>query len=299
MHLSSLPPGEQFLDRIAADWLGQGDRLANGLILLPTRRAARALAEAFLRVSGGQPLLLPRITAIGALDEAPLTLAGALELPPAVEPMRRLAALARLILALPAERGGVATADRAWMLAHELARLMDEAERAEIDLPAALARAVGGEHAEHWQVTLDFLGIVTRAWPAWLADEGLLNPADRQVRLLRAQARAWQDVPPTDPVWIAGTTGGIPAVAALLKAVASLPNGRVILPGLDHDLPDPAWDALEPSHPQYGMRDLLRALGATRGDVAATALPGLRARLLHKALAAAKRATVCQFWRSW
>ena len=79
-----------------------GDPLAvsRGLILLPTRRAARALAEAFLRASGGRPLLLPRITALGALDEAPLTLAGALDLPPAVEPARRLAALTRLILAM-------------------------------------------------------------------------------------------------------------------------------------------------------------------------------------------------------
>ena len=77
-----------------------------GLILLPTRRAARALAEAFLRVGGGRPLLLPRITALGALDEAPLALAGALDLPPAVADAERLAVLARLVLALPDDAGG-------------------------------------------------------------------------------------------------------------------------------------------------------------------------------------------------
>ena len=75
-------------------------RSAVSLILLPTRRSARALAEAFLRVADGKPLLLPRITALGALDEAPLALAGALNLPPAVEPMQRLAALTSLILAM-------------------------------------------------------------------------------------------------------------------------------------------------------------------------------------------------------
>ena len=48
------------------------------MILTPTRRAARSLAEAFLRVSQGRGLLLPRIVALGALDEAPLALAGAL-----------------------------------------------------------------------------------------------------------------------------------------------------------------------------------------------------------------------------
>jgi len=60
--------------------------VSRGLILLPTRRAARALADAFLRAADGRPLLLPRMTAFGALDEAPLALAGALDLPPAVEP---------------------------------------------------------------------------------------------------------------------------------------------------------------------------------------------------------------------
>ena len=89
--------------------------VARGLILLPTRRAARSLAEAFLRASDGRPLLLPRITALGALDEAPLTLAGALDLPPAVEPAQRLAALTRLILAM--RRRGWRAADRRSRLA--------------------------------------------------------------------------------------------------------------------------------------------------------------------------------------
>ena len=102
---------------------GEDDPLAvsHGLILLPTRRSARALAEAFLRARDGRPMLLPRITALGALDETPLALAGALDLPPAVEPMQRLAALSTLILAMKGEGGAPRTADRAWLLARELA----------------------------------------------------------------------------------------------------------------------------------------------------------------------------------
>ncbi len=76
------------------DWLEQaGDdplAVADGLILLPTRRAARALADAFLARTDGRPLLLPRITAFGALDEAPLALAGALS--PAARGVRAAAA---------------------------------------------------------------------------------------------------------------------------------------------------------------------------------------------------------------
>ena len=282
MNLATLPFNAPFLDHIAKTWLHQhGDR--QGLILLPTRRAARSLAEAFLRASNGKPLLLPRITAIGALDEAPLTLAGALDLPPAVEPAHRLAALTRLVMALPQEHLAGA-ADRAWKLARELAVLMDQAERAELDLREALERAAETEHAAHWQVTLNFLSIVTQAWPAWLADQGLMNPAARQAKLLSAQAEAWTTKSPGHPVWTVGMQGGIPAAARLLRAVAAMPLGQVVLPGLDLAMPDEIWEKLDDSHPQAGMRNLLAGLGARRGDVVQWDAPDGRITLLSRAL---------------
>ncbi len=247
--------------------------MARGLILLPTRRAARALADAFLRAAEGRPLLLPRMTAFGALDEAPLALAGALDLPPAVEPAQRLAALTRLVLAMGGQDGAPRTADRAWPLAAELAGLMDEAELAEIDLAIRLPDAADPEHATHWQKTLAFLTIVTRAWPHWLAEQGLMNPAARQVALLRAQATAWQSAPPDFPVLIAGTTGAVPAVARLLRTVTRMEHGAVVLPGLDTAMDAEAWDKLDASHPQAGMRGLLAGLGATRADVRPWLLP--------------------------
>jgi ATP-dependent helicase/nuclease subunit B len=260
-----------FLDALAAEWLERagGDPLAvsRGLILLPTRRAARALAEAFLRASDGRPLLLPRITALGALDEAPLTLAGALDLPPAVEPAQRLAVLSLMILKMNGANGAPRTADRAWPLAAELATLMDEAERAEVDLASRLPEAADPAYAAHWAQTLEFLHIVTRAWPDWLAEQGLMNPAARLVALLDAQIDAWDAVPPTERVVAAGTTGGIPAVARLLRVVARLPNGAVVLPGLDTTMSEQGWAELDDAHPQAGLARLLGGLGATRHDV--------------------------------
>jgi ATP-dependent helicase/nuclease subunit B len=270
MNLFSIPAHVPFLDAVAAEWLDRAAdplAVADGLILLPTRRAARSLAEAFLRVSGGQALLLPRITALGALDEAPLTLAGALDLPPAVEPARRLAVLTRLILAMDGENGAPRTADRAWPLAAELATLMDEAERAGIDLGARLPDAADDRFAAHWAETLKFLAIVTHAWPDWLAEQGLMNPAARQVALLDAQAEAWRAAPPAEHVLLAGTTGGIPAVARLARVIAGLSTGAVVLPGLDTGMAEQTWEALADSHPQAGLRRLLVGLGATRGDV--------------------------------
>jgi ATP-dependent helicase/nuclease subunit B len=298
LNLFAVPPHVSFLEALASGWLARcrsdgGDdplTVSKGLILLPTRRSARALAEAFLRVRDGRPTLLPRITALGALDETPLALAGTLDLPPAVEPMQRLAALSTLILALRGEGGAPQTADRAWLLARELASLMDEAERAGIDLAARLPDAADPEYAAHWAQTLKFLHIVTGIWPTWLADNGVMNPAARQVALLNAQATAWQDDPPDHPVLIAGTTAGIPAVARLLRVVARLPNGQVVLPQLDLGIPPDSWASLEPSHAQAGLARLLTDLDATRDDVrpwdsgAGGNVPPERFRLLSRAL---------------
>ena len=292
MKLATVGPDQPFLDTIAADWLARAGKdplaAANGLILLPTRRAARSLTEAFLGQTAGRPCLLPRITALGALDEAPLALAGSLHLPPAVSEPLRLAHLARLIMALNGRFGAPSTADRAWPLAAELASLMDEAERAEVDLAAALPRLAQEDYAQHWGITLRFLEIVTTSWPAWLADNRLMNPAARQVALLDAQARAWAEHPPLYPTLAAGSTGGIPAVARLLRVVSRMPGGRVVLPGLDLALDEAAWEALEDSHPQAGLRRLLTALGARRGDVTAWEAPSVtppeRVALLNRAL---------------
>ena len=276
LNLYAVPPHVPFLDALARGWLqschekaGGDDPLtvSNGLILLPTRRSARSLAEAFLRVRNGAPMLLPRITALGALDEAPLALAGALDLPPAVAPMQRLAALTKLILAMNGDGGAPKSADRAWLLAEELASLMDEAERAGIDLARRLPDAADPEYAAHWAKTLEFLHIVTGLWPVWLADNGVMNPAARQVALLEAQALEWEDNPPGYPVLIAGTTAGIPAVARLLRVVARMPLGQVVLPQLDLGMDEDAWGGLEASHAQAGLARLLADLDATRGDV--------------------------------
>ncbi len=285
LNLAAIPPQAAFLDMLAQRWLAQHADAARGLILLPTRRAARALAEAFLRAGDGRPMLLPRIIALGALDEMPLTLAGALDLPPAIEAAPRLAALSRLILALPADQGGAVGLDGAWRLAQDLAALMDEAERAEVPLREALRDATGGQYAEHWQITLQFLRIVTDLWPAVLEEQGLMNPARQQAALLGAQARAWQEAAPDHPVWAAGMTGATPAVVRLLGVIAGLPQGLVLLPGLDAAMPEAVWNAIGPTHPQAGLKRLLAGMGAAWEEVEVwPAEPSARPGLLAQAL---------------
>ncbi len=290
----TIPSGTAFLDALAAGLLARaGDdpaALARATVLLSTRRACRALGEAFLRRGQGRPVLLPRMMPLGDVDDDDLALAEAAEwgggpdIPPAIPDLRRRLALAREIMA---QRP--VGPDQAARLAAELARLLDQVhtERLSFDRLADLAP---DDLAEHWQVTLDFLGILTERWPALLAAEGGTDPAARRNLALDARAAAWRRDPPRHPVIAAGSTGSIPATADLLAVVAGLPDGSVVLPGLDRDLDDDAWGDLPPSHPQHGMARLLAHLGVERSAVGDWPAPGVestavaRAALIGRAL---------------
>lgn len=300
MSLATIPAHLPFLDQLAVRWLQAAghdpEAVGEGTIILPGRRAARGLTEAFLRQMDGRAMLLPRILPISALDEAELGLSSDLggtagfDLPPAVAGMTRLAVLTRLVLQAEGAFGTRPTLDQAWPLAKALADLMDEAEWADVDLATRLPEAVQENFAEHWQVILKFLEIVTRAWPEWLASQQVMNPVARQVTLLRAQARLWQEqaaLGDKTPVWAAGFTNVMPATAEALRAVMACPGGRVILPGLDLEMPEETFVQLPDSHPQAGLSHLLAALDVVRADVALWDAEGgfpERAQVLSRAL---------------
>ncbi len=50
--------------------------------------------------------------------------------------------------------------------------------------------------------------------------------------------------------------------------MAGLPKGALVLPGLDKEMDEASWLEVDPTHPQFGLRELLQALGADRPDVA-------------------------------
>jgi len=294
----NIPTGRSFVDALAEGLVRQagGDplRLAAMTVLLPNRRACRALQEAFLRATPfadadpreHRALLLPRLRPIGDVDEDDLTVlsaaGSALDLPPAIDPLRRQLLLARLVMASrPKFRPAETTAEGSpqageplrWQdavrLAADLGRLLDQVDTERCDL-ANLDNLVLGDLARHWQLTVDFLAILRDAWPAILRAEGAIDMAARRNLLLDHQRALWQATPPAGPVIAAGSTGSIPASADLIAAIARLPQGGVVLPGLDRELDDEAWAKVldDPSHPQFGLAQLLVHIGLDRDQVA-------------------------------
>ena len=283
--LFTIPPHRSFADALAAGLLaqfgGETTGLARGIVLLPNNRAARAVADAFVRRSGGG-LLLPRLVPIGdpELDER---IGGTLDpldgepVPPAIDPIERQLRLARLV-----QRHQGVDAAEALRLAGDLGRTLDQLIIEEV-APARLREIAADlpDLAVHWQSSLSTLELILRDWPDELARLGRIDLAERRNHLLRALERRWRNAPPPHFVCAAGITTSAPAVARLLRRVALLEGGMVVLPALDLGMADDEWGALGPndadtgarsrrsaeSHPQFHLKLLLDRMGFARGEV--------------------------------
>jgi ATP-dependent helicase/nuclease subunit B len=267
-------------------------RLARATLYLPTRRAGRMAREVFLEVLEADAVVLPRIVALGDIDEDELAFAeeaeqygGAapLEIPPKLGELERRLTLARLVAAwakgpvlAPLVVGGPAST---LALAGDLARLMDDMVTRGVGWEA-LDGLVPDQLDKYWQHSLEFLAIARQAWPAHLKEIEKIEPAARRDLMIEAEAKrltAHRD----GPVIAAGSTGSMPATAKFLHAVSALPQGAVVLPGLDTDLDDEAWQLIggirdaqgkftappASNHPQFAMHALLSQFAIKRSDV--------------------------------
>ena len=309
----TIPAHRSFADSLVAGLrsrFGDGPvALARGRILLPNNRAVRTVTEAFVRASGSG-LVLPRLVPIGD-PELEERIGGALDptdpdspIPPAIDPLTRLLALAGAVAG-----DGIGAAE-AMRLAADLARTLDALLIEEI-APARLAEAAADapELARHWQLSLDRLRAILKRWPAELAATGRIDLAERRNRLLRALASRWARTPPDGFTVAAGITTAAPAVAALLRRVAVMRDGMVVLPGLSLSsvMPDEEWEALGPdeagrvqeSHPQFHLKLLLHRMGIARGEVRPWRSAGRSAARAIRGRAVANAMTAADFSDKW
>ena len=255
--LFALPPGVDFPRAFAA---GCAARLASSppeararvTVLANSARMRARLRAAFAEQGPG---LQPRIRLI----TDPLLFAGAAQLPPAMPPLRRRLELAQLVERLLQAAPDLAPRSALFDLSDSLARLFAEMQ-AEGVPPERLRELDVSRHSGHWARSLAFIT---------LAEQVVRRDASDAEGRLRAQAEAliarWQDMPPQDPILIAGSTGSRGTTALLMQAVARLSKGAVVLPGFDFEMPAATWAALSDGaapedHPQYRFLRLCQAL---------------------------------------
>lgn len=338
----TLPSGVPFL-RSVAEALGDGRllpgfrldptdplALAGVTIYVPTRRSVRVLRSEFVDLMGGRAAILPLIRPLGEADDDIGFLdpedPAILDLAEPLGNVQRLLELARLILAwrnrlpqaildLHGDSPLVAPAspaDAVW-LARDLSSLIDQLETEDLDWDRLEQLSVG-DYSHWWQLSAEFLGVASRFWPARLSELGRSSPARYRNALLRLEARRLAGRT-EGPVIVAGSTGSLAAAADLIDTVAALPQGAVVLPGLDRAISDAEFAAVAPfpapgerddpawrCHPQFGMARLLTRMGLTREDVSVLSPApeelACRARVLSAAMAPAAATDSWSRWRA-
>jgi len=265
-----------FLDSLANSIIKQyGDNplvFSNITIFLPSRRACAELSEAFLRASEGKPMLLPSIQPLGDLDDEEFLFRNAdndnLEIPNIISATRQRLILTELIEKWQSMQSGheTITTVQAAHLAIELASFLSEVQKQQLSF-SEIENIVPDELSKHWQTTLNFLSILIEKWPDILEDNKVVDIHTHRNLSLEVQAEYWRKNPSEYPVIAAGSTGSIPATANLLKVIASMENGQVILPGLDIDMDEESWEHVSYTHPQYGFKNLLESFGIARDKV--------------------------------
>ena len=312
MHSSSfytIPPGCSFATDLAKGLLEtlSPQELAVAEIYLPTRRALRALSAAFLQESKGRALILPRLYAIGDIDDDAFTPQAFWPredggLPPAIPAMRRLCLIARQVQSFPI--GGQRPSEaQAFALSRALIQLLDQVQNAEFDI-ADMAQLWPKELASHWQDIAQFLSIMWQFWPQILTQEGAMDPVARRIAMMERQGQHWLNTKPDHHIIIAGSTGTLPATQKLMSVVSSLDKGCVVFPGMVPEISAEDWQAIceDKVHPLYPLSVTLNALQLSTNDIAiwptsdrSDVLAAPRLRLLQEVM---RPASQTEKWRS-
>lgn len=254
-NLFALPPGVDFPAELVAGLMQRmvgkpPEALARVTLILNTQRMRRRVVECF---QSRGALLLPRLLLVTDLDAlAPLALGRP------ISPLRRRLQLSVLLDKLLTTGTTHFPRTALYDLSDSLAALMEEMQGEGVD-PARIAALDVSEHSAHWARTQAFLGIVAEA------AAGEVTDAEAQLRLrVMALAELWAANPPADPVILAGSTGSRGTTALLMQALARVPNGMVVLPGYDVDMPQ-VWATMDDAltaedHPQYRFRRVMDML---------------------------------------
>lgn len=304
-HVYSIAAHRGFADALVAGLIPRYSEpdfgLARLTLLLPSRRAERIVTEAFVRALNGG-LLLPRMAVVGDLDLdetlGPLLdpLSAGADIPPAADPVRRWFRLAEHIRTLRGANApdGAALLRQALAVGQTMDRLLVEGVGPD-DIMAPEILAVVKEQSAHWEeATRTFLQVQAH-WLAELGARGEVDAPSRRNQLFQYAAARWQAAPPPHPVVAAGVTSASPALADLLKVIAALPNGAVILPDLVLTMDAEVWDELgvaaapdapagetfgkgdAVTHPQYHLKVLLNRMSVARSEVTPWHRSGLAA----------------------
>ena len=280
-HLYTIPAYRNFtenlLDGLQARGLLFSDNavLPNVRLFVPHRRGQQVLFESIYRRAKKTAMIMPEITPLGDIDLGDEDVWDAHEPhTQQISKAERRMRLAELLQAYFDKKTAPARPTPAQLLhlSDQLAGFIDrwQSHKASFTQLKQLMQESGQDHARHCQDMLAVLAVGLRQWKNVKQQD---NRKDQQQAQEDALERLADNLPKDKQVIIAGSSGTRPAVRYVMRAVLQQKRGFVILPALDTDMDESAWQRVLTEdhmyHPQFALAELLANLGVTRKQVTA------------------------------
>ncbi|MDR2413319.1 MAG: PD-(D/E)XK nuclease family protein [Rickettsiales bacterium] len=218
------------------------------VIFLSSRRAVRVV-EKMLVEKNGRSVLLPELVALG---EGPEDLIDDSDVVPDRE---RIIVLAKLLTA----DANIRTVSNALPVARDLVRMQDYMEN-EGAARTDWQSIVDEKYAQHFRKKAEFLHIAGKVLP------GIFSNKITAAQKRNIGIRKWTDCicgANRRKYIVCGSTASVPATSDLMAHIASLENGRIILPGKINR----AEDDLDECNPYVSEKKFLDKIGVASEDV--------------------------------
>ena len=265
-HIFGIPNGVDFPKALVSELTKRMSHLpphemAQVEIIVNTRRMARRIRDLF---DAGPALLMPRVRLLSEIED----LHPSSDVPKSNSALRRRLELVQLVTNLLEKEQSFAARASLYDLADSLAILMDEMQGEGVSADV-IANLDVTDQSGHWERAKTFINIAQS-----YIDSSQDSPDTeaRQRIIVHKLMEHWKETPPQNPIILAGSTGSRGTTLLLMQAIAKLPQGTVILPGFDFDMPAPIWSSLSDAmlsedHPQFRFHKLLQSLDKSPTDV--------------------------------
>ena len=256
-HIFGVAPGVDFpkalVEGLCSEYQNQPpEALARVHVILNTERMLRRVQSLFFQKPG---ILHPRLHLVTDLKDFSQAFVPELPLTKLTSRFELIELVEKLII----EQPELASRASLYSLAGSLADLIDEMAGEDVNADAIFSLDVS-DQSGHWERAKRFISIAQK----YLKDREVTPDSTfLQRRSIIKLTTAWKTKPLLDPVIVAGSTGSRGTTLMLMKAVVQLPQGVLLLPGFDFDLPQSAWEqlqhpTLDEDHPQARFVKLLR-----------------------------------------
>ena len=252
MQIFNIPSNRDFLEELINGIEENIDKelLSKTLILLPSHRICKELEYKFVQRNFGKNIIPPKMVSIGSIEqELSFSIFEELDLIPNAVTNTSAKFLLSDLLKKTHNLNNLDSLN----IASDLFNLISKFEKEDLSINN-INKIFVGDVPTHIEKIFNYLKLISNTWPNLLSEKNLATTISRRNLFLKTLLKKWAKKPPIHPIIVAGSTGTFKSTQLLLKAVASLKNGFVVLQGIENL----EQNHLDETDPSFQLSSLIR-----------------------------------------